>query len=322
MLTYFQKNPDEFSRVVEILFKANFIERTNLLNTRTAPTGQYAQSLAPAIGIETYRQSTYRLRTQIIDWLNGLDTYEGIEPIIPQPEPTPDEPETESKPETPPEAIAPPAAPQEPQTPMNPEQPTPKPPKQLIVCDGCGGIGDTPKFLRWAKVAKGEPVTVSYDHRNHPATLAWMSLDQILHYWCYPWSVDTSIRFEGVTNRKGDIHVSYKDIDGPGKILGMAYLPSQDIDFMERGGTLSGDIFIDRLDRWNTREAVHSTGEHEVGHAIGQPHNPYPVDVLYAYSSGLIKPHSRNDKISKTKRYPMIEGQDIFVMPKPPLLIA
>ena len=322
MLTYFQKNPDEFSRVMEILIKANFIERTRLLTIRTAEVGYYTHALAPALEIETFRISNYRLRLQIMDKLKSFSTHEGLKPFIPEPDITLDDPDPEPQPETPPEVIESPEAPQEPETPMTPEQPQAIPPKRLIVCDGCGGLGDTAKFLRWAKVARGEPVTVSYDHANHPVTLSWMNLQQILHYWFYPWSVDTSIRFVGVTNQKGDIHISYKDIDGPGKVLGMAYLPNQSIDFMERGGTLSGDIFIDRLDRWNTREGIHSVGEHEGGHAIGQPHNPLPVDVLYAYSSGLIKPHSTNDKISKTTRYPMIEGQEIFVMPEAPLLLT
>lgn len=180
------------------------------------------------------------------------------------------------------------------------------PPAIVKPCDGCGGIGDSPKFLRWAKVEKGEPVTFSYDSRNRPPSLAWLTSKVIMEKWIAPWEVDTSIRFKLVEMEKGDVHIKFEPIDGPGGTRGFAWLPNQSIEFMESGGDLSGDIVIDAIDRWSSRDETNETGEHEIGHGgLGLPHTDHIDDVMYPYSRGRQRPHSINDKRAKTARYPL-----------------
>lgn len=180
-----------------------------------------------------------------------------------------------------------------------------KPPAIVKPCDGCGGIGDTPKFLRWAKVARDEPVTISYDSRNRPSSLIWVTPKIILDVWYQRWTEDTSIEFRYVENEKGDIHIKYEPIDGPGGTRGFAWLPNQSVDFMEQGGDLSGDMVIDAIDRWSSRDEVNETGEHEAGHTIGAPHTENREDVMFAYSTGRMRArHSLNDMRMKTTRYP------------------
>lgn len=173
-------------------------------------------------------------------------------------------------------------------------------------CDGCGGIGDTPKFLRWAKVARGEPITLSVDEANKPATLHWLTPEIILKEWFEFWVPGTALKFKLITTGKADIRGRYAPIDGPGGTRGMAWLPDQSIDFMEQGGDLSGDFVIDSSDRWTTVEEVHETGSHEGGHCLGMPHTNNPADVLYPYATGKRRPRSTNDNLAITGRYPPI----------------
>lgn len=195
-------------------------------------------------------------------------------------------------------------------SPKEPLRPQPEIPKVSgKACDGCGGIGDSPKMLRWAKVARGEPVTISVDETDKPATLHWLTPEIIRKEWFAPWEVDTSIRFKllAAGEGKGDIHIRFDFIDGPGATQGIAWLPKQSVEFMEQGGDLSGDMVIDKDERWTSEEETHEVGEHEGGHVIGCPHTQNPDDVLYPYTRGFRRPHSLNDKRAKTLRYPPVQ---------------
>ncbi len=129
-----------------------------------------------------------------------------------------------------------------------------------------------------------------------------------MHFWCGPWEHQTGIKFRAVKQGRGDIHIAYRDIDGPGKTLGMAFLPAQTVDFMERGGTVSGDIFIDRLDRWQFPEQVHAVGVHEVGHAIGLPHITPGTAVMFQFSDGRYRLLHIADIRIGSARYPRIRS--------------
>lgn len=181
------------------------------------------------------------------------------------------------------------------------------PPPNAKPCDGCGGVGDAPEFLRWGLVARGLPVIISVDEQEKPVTLEWLTPEMILKEWFEPWSVDTSIRFKLVPPGTPGVHIRgrFGPIDGPGGTRGMAWLPDQSVELMESGGEWSGDFLIDSIDRWTSVDEVHETGEHEGGHCIGLPHTENPEDVMYPYSRGVRRVHSLNDKRAKTARYPM-----------------
>lgn len=275
MLNLYQRDPDEFRRVVGIIAAGmRASEVYGFLRNRSI-------LLAVALDLP-WRSNRNALLEAIIE---KIATDRPTEPHIPA------------------DAI-PPVVPVAP----TPEpQPEPEPPGP--ICKGCGGIGDTPRFLRWAKVARGEAVTVSENTSAKPASLAWLTPEVIMKEWFAPWEVDTSIRFEFITEGVADIRIGYQPIDGEGGTQGFAWQPSQSAEFMEQGGDLSGDMFLDSIERWErrSRDSVNEVGEHEVGHAIGGPHTDNPEDVLYAFTSGRRKPHSINDKKMKTLRYPPIK---------------
>ena len=139
------------------------------------------------------------------------------------------------------------------------------------ACDGCGGIGDTPRFLRWAKVARGEPVTVSIDFSGKPRSLSWLTAEEIMREWAGPWQVDTSIRFKLISSGIADMRIKFEPIDGPGGTLGFAYLPDQSIEFMESGGSLSGDIVIDSSERWEPRTLLEARLGPDGVYHVGAP---------------------------------------------------
>lgn len=178
------------------------------------------------------------------------------------------------------------------------------PPTDQVPCDGCGGISAA-EGLRWRKAANGQPVTVSIDQRNKPASLSWLTPQIIMSEWFQPWSKDSSIRFRYVLG-KGDCHIQFDAIDGVGKTLGFVWQPAGNVEFMESAGDLSGDMTIDTAERWSDRNFMHNTGEHEAGHVIGLQHSSNPRDVMYGFAtSGGRKVQSANDIREKQKRYPI-----------------
>ena len=275
MNNQFTSDVEEFKRVTTLVAGMSWPEARRFLTYRSRQ-GYYARLLAEALGINQARLlgavsfDVHKALTQAVPESPVPPT------IIPDPIPAP---------------LPAPTAPQPPVSSFGP------------LCDGCGGVGDSPVFLRWDKVARGEPVTVSLDIRGRPATLNWLTPEVMLKEWFEPWAVGTSIRFKFVTGVKGDIHVRFAKIDGPGRVLGMAYQPRVG-NLMEAGGSLSGDIIIDNEERWSSRDEVNETGEHEVGHAIGMPHTNKPEDKMYKFGSRVRRPQAVNDRRGVTKRYP------------------
>ena len=161
------------------------------------------------------------------------------------------------------------------------------------ICTGanCGGVSEIKRMLRWDKVLKGEPVTVSFDMKNAPKVdgLTRKVMEQEILKWV---SGTPGLKIKFLKSGKGDVHIRFAYIDGQGdengNILGMAFQPKKSLD-MADGGDLSGDIIIDSGDLWPLRGLLKflMTLRHEFGHAIGAPHLPNPGDTMYRAPTAL-----------------------------------
>ena len=157
--------------------------------------------------------------------------------------------------------------------------PKPKLPDASKNIPCCDAEEKLPETLRWGKVEKGQSVTYSVDEKNNPDPLKAFSSSEI-DSWFAAWSDVCGITFKRVTG-KGDIHIQYAPIDGPGKTLGFAYQPRAGVEFMESSSDLSGDITIDSTEGYWPVWKSRSTGKHEVGHAIGLDHIDNIAALLY-----------------------------------------
>lgn len=176
--------------------------------------------------------------------------------------------------------------------------PPPPPQPDIECCEPVPGA-----TLRWAKADKGEAVTYSVDRKDAPNVSGFSTKE--IDLWFSAWSDICGIRFER-TKKKGDIHIQFLPIDGPGKTLGFAWQPSGNAEFMEQAGDLSGDITIDTDERswplWMTR----TTGRHEVGHAIGLEHSARRGDLLFgqiAFGRDVLP--QTNDITAAVTKYPL-----------------
>lgn len=165
-------------------------------------------------------------------------------------------------------------------------------PDDPVPCDGCGGVSEA-TGLRWAKADRGEAVTVSVNHNGKPESLAYLTDELIMKHWFQPWSDVCDIKFR-LLQRAGDIRIDFKPL--PGNTLGMALQP-RGADFMEQGGSLSGDITVD-ADRVWTVNMERGTGCHEAGHAIGFGHINNSRALLYPFSTRITTPQPEDIKLA------------------------
>lgn len=91
--------------------------------------------------------------------------------------------------------------------------------------------------------------------------------------------------------READIVITWADIDGIGRTLGMTYQPASGEDMAACGGPC-GDILMDGAEKWNQRFFL-AVFIHELGHAIGIPHAPVlnnkaAQNIMEAYYTALI----------------------------------
>ena len=170
-------------------------------------------------------------------------------------------------------------------------------------CVGCGGLTEA-TGLRWDKLNKGEAVTVSVDHSNKPRALSWLTDEQIMKHWFEPWTVgNPNIKFELLKTGKGDSHITFEPVDGPGNTLKFVWQPSQgeEMDTSD----LSGDMVCDNSERTYPRTLVRTAGKHEVGHVLGIGHLSNPGDLMYPTANAADKKLTKNDKQERDERYPI-----------------
>ncbi len=150
-----------------------------------------------------------------------------------------------------------------------------KPPK----CD-C----ELPDGLRWLS---GE-ATYFYDNTGQPTNLGF-NPDELIDKAAVMWMSICGVKLKKASRaRDAKIVITFADIDGIGKTLGMAYQPASGEDMDACGGPC-GDITIDAEERWNTHFFL-AVFLHELGHAIGIPHAPSAdrSNIMEAFYSGLI----------------------------------
>ena len=172
-------------------------------------------------------------------------------------------------------------------------------------CMGCGDLIAQARGLRWQKLLRGEPLTVSVDHSGKPAALNWLTDELIMRHWFGPWERNPNVRFVLVSgNNRGDCHVGWKRVDGPGGTLKFVWQPAEGAEFMEQGGELSGDMICDNSEVRFPRVLVFEAGQHEVGHVLGIGHLEDQQDVMFPTARGEFKLLSTNDIREEDTRYP------------------
>ena len=147
----------------------------------------------------------------------------------------------------------------------------------------CGTV--VPAGVRWEKADRGEPVTWTVRRTGIPVA-AGVNYSQIREAYTRitgEISAASGIIFKELPDAIGDIHVSFKSIDGKGKILAQAYYPNNN-----PACGLCGDIRIDSAERW-TFDDFYSAAFHEFLHAIGIPHAPTSggKNLMEPYFTGL-----------------------------------
>lgn len=174
---------------------------------------------------------------------------------------------------------------------------------RIHTCDGCRDIADV-AGLRWAKLNRGEPVTWSIDRTSQPHNAAAFT-DREIHNWFLIWAAIQGNRVvKAPKGQKGDCHIAFKRIDGPGKVMGFVYQPRGNAEFMSLSGDLSGDMFIDNSERSYPVPRTRTFGYHEGGHFFGLQHSEDINDLLYKYLIGDDeKPPQAGDISQYKQRY-------------------
>lgn len=153
------------------------------------------------------------------------------------------------------------------------------------VCDGCRDI-DSVEGLRWAKLNRGEAVTWSIDREGQPNDASSFT-DREIHNWFLVWAAIQGNKVQKARDgEKGDCHINFARIDGPGKTLGFVLQPRANVEFMRLAGDLSGDMTIDNSERQWPLKRTRTFGRHEAGHFFGLQHSDFIGDLLYAYLVG------------------------------------
>lgn len=172
-------------------------------------------------------------------------------------------------------------------------------------CVGCGGTTEA-SGLRWDKLNRGEAVTVSVDHSGKPATLDWLTDAEIMKYWFEPWTVgNPNVKFKLLKTGRGDSHITFEPVDGPGNTLKFVWQPNQgeEMDTSEP----SGNMVCDNTERSYPKPLVRLGGKHEVGHVLGIGHLDSRSDVMYFQADNRNKPLSKNDLAERDKRHPIVK---------------
>ena len=171
-------------------------------------------------------------------------------------------------------------------------------------CVGCGDIIPDAKGLRWDKMNRGEAVTVSVDHSGKPSALAWLTDEEIMKHWFKPWTDgNPNVKFKLLKAGRGDCHIKFERVDGPGNTLKFVWQPTQgeEMDVSEP----SGNMVCDNSERSYPRPIVKLGGKHEAGHVLGIGHLQDTKDVMFWTASNRDKALSKNDIRERDERYPI-----------------
>ena len=128
-------------------------------------------------------------------------------------------------------------------------------------------------------------------------------IDQLIDGAALQWMSVCGIELTRVSNKRdADIVITFADIDGRGRTLGMAYLPVSGNDMAACGGPC-GDIIIDKAETWNAR-FFYAVFLHELGHAIGISHitTTKNINVLEPSYTGRVS-FGEYDSKEAVKRY-------------------
>lgn len=162
-----------------------------------------------------------------------------------------------------------------PQNPFVEKEDLPK----VIVCDGCGGISER-DGLRWEKLNRGEPLTWSIDRTGMPNN-AIPFTDFEIQGWFDAWARLSGFKVVKELRVKGDCHINFARIDGPGRTMGFVLQPRSPIEEMAKSGDLAADMTIDNSERSYPLNRTRRFGKHEGGHVFGLQHDPDPAALMY-----------------------------------------
>lgn len=126
----------------------------------------------------------------------------------------------------------------------------------------------------WAHGRNGEPVRV-FSSLLVPQ-FGRVVTDRAVQSALESWEAVCGVRFQMVTDvAQANIVIQGGRIDGAGGTLGYAYFPCG------ASRTDSRLILIDTDENWPSVEYLLGTLVHEVGHAIGLPHDSNPASIMF-----------------------------------------
>lgn len=143
---------------------------------------------------------------------------------------------------------------------------------------------ELPEGLRWLE----GKASFFYDDRDQPRGLDFSPIEQ-MRKAAKAWEGVCGIKLtEDKSASEADIVITWADIDGIGKTLGMAYQPVSGEDMAACGGPC-GDIIMDWSEPWN-QTFFYAVFLHEIGHAIGIPHAPTNdgSNIMEAFYTGRV----------------------------------